>query len=172
MLKPVKTEELDEVLKRWFPKEAETATLETDASDIHTGDEDVLDPAVLESLHGLQEPGEPDILAELAGLFLEGAAAQIGALRKAVEAKDAQSVLQLAHALKGSNGNMGDREVARTCQQLKEAGKSGDMSSADNLLDRLETGFARARSVLEEYELRVRQPGGSRRMSVRKHLGV
>ncbi|MGB3681619.1 MAG: PAS domain S-box protein [Rubrobacteraceae bacterium] len=151
--KPVKAGELDGLLKRWLPEEADLGPAASDptvhAEDGQAEDGHVLDPDVLESLRGLQEPGEPDILAELAELFLEDATAQIGALREAVETGDAQAILRLAHALKGSSGNMGAKETSRICARLEELGRLENTNSAGDLLDQLEIEFDAARTALE-----------------------
>ena len=39
--------------------------------------------------------------------------------------------------------------MAGICQELEEAGSSGDLSNAATLLDRLESEFERVRSALE-----------------------
>ncbi len=151
--KPVKAGDLGEVLERWISEKSEPTTPETGDSNMHAEDEDGLDPTILESLRELQEPGEPDILSELTGLFLKDAAEQIETLRKAAEAKDAPFVYRVSHTLKGSSGTIGARGMSRVCQQLEETGKSGDMNGAGGLLDRLETEFYRTRSTFEEYKL-------------------
>ncbi len=151
--KPVKSEGLQEVLKRWVKRE----TQETDAplSALDTGSEvqeeveDPIDYVVLESLRELQEEGEPDILAELVEMFVSDTEPRLAALREAVESGDASGVEQTAHALKGSTGNMGARSMALAAD-LQDIGASGDLAGAARKLERLEEEYNRVRPALAE----------------------
>ncbi len=151
--KPVKIRQLESALERWVLRDASEPE-QTDPNSggyVHLGaDVDVLDPGVLESLSELQQEGEPDILEELTGLFFEDAAAQIKALKKAVESGDAPSVYRLSHTLKGSSGNMGANRMHRICLTLEEVGQSGELGEAGELLGSLEKAFGDARSAIEE----------------------
>jgi HPt (histidine-containing phosphotransfer) domain-containing protein len=148
--KPVSSEELDAVLQRW------TTSQEVPGPDVSgkaSGEDkdlpDPLDRSVLEGLRALQGEGEPDIVAELAQLFLEeDAPPRLASLRKAVEDGDASSVEQEAHALKGSCGNMGAWRMDELCAELQEAGASGELASAPAALERLEAEFERVRPAL------------------------
>jgi PAS domain S-box-containing protein len=133
--KPVKPEELEDVLDRWLSQESQEG--------------DPIDRYVLDSLRELQGEGEPDLVAEIAGLFLEDAPTRMRDLRKTFGDGDARGVERAAHAIKGSAGNMGATNMANICQELEEAGASGDLSNAATLLDRLESEFERVRAVLE-----------------------
>jgi HPt (histidine-containing phosphotransfer) domain-containing protein len=104
---------------------------------------------VLETLRSLQEEGEPDLLAELAGMFLDDAALQLEGLREAIAEADAKKVRGISHALKGSSGNMGATRVSEVCAELEVAGESGDLAAAPGLLERLEEELSLARPALE-----------------------
>ncbi|MDP9426112.1 MAG: Hpt domain-containing protein [Actinomycetota bacterium] len=83
------------------------------------------------------------------GLFLEDAPPRLEALRTALDEGDARRVKEVSHALKGSSSNMGASRMAEICARLEEAGTLGDLIEAPDLLKRLETEFAQARSALE-----------------------
>jgi HPt (histidine-containing phosphotransfer) domain-containing protein len=97
----------------------------------------------------LQEEGEPDILSELAVLFLEDAPPRLEALRQAIEGGDASSLERVAHTLKGSCGNMGALRMSTICAELQDIGHSGELVSAPVLMERLEAEFGRVRPALE-----------------------
>ncbi len=142
--KPVKSEDLDEVLKRWvFRSDAPDAPLL--ALDAETS----IDYAVLEGLRELQQDGEPDFLVELIELFLNGIPPQLTALREAIEGDDAGTIERISHALKGSCGNMGARQMVTLCAKLQDAGSSGNFAGAPELLGSLEAEFGRVRLALE-----------------------
>ena len=150
--KPVRAGELDEFLKRWVFQEPEPVTPQTNGFIFHAeGGKRVLDPATLENLRDLQQEGKPDILQELARLFLKDAADHIEDLEKAVDSGDAPSVYRLAHTLKGSSGNIGAERMFEPCQALEEEGRSGDLKEARELLGRLRKEFIGVRAILEMF---------------------
>jgi CheY-like chemotaxis protein len=154
LAKPVKPEELGAVLGRWVSEEEEPrveATVVAAGGGPAAGEGsggDLLDLGVLDGLRGLQAEGEPDILGELIGLFLEEAAPQLAALRRALEEGDARAVERVAHTLKGSSGSMGAPRMAEVCGALEEVGVLGDLTRAPGLLDRLDAEFDRTRRAL------------------------
>jgi two-component system, sensor histidine kinase and response regulator len=152
--KPVKREELEAVLKRWIPQQEPSkpgAPATVPNVDPTTPDEaeTPLDESVLAGLRKLQVEGEPDVLKELIGLFLDDVPPQLVALREAVEGGDAHSVERISHTLQGSSGNMGAKRMAAICSELQNLGASGDLSDALGLLERLEEEFDRVRPAFE-----------------------
>jgi len=147
--KPVKAEELDRVLRLWTTPADRTAGTEAaegpDAPDVAPP----LDPTVLETLRSLQDEGEPDLVAELAGMFLDDAARRLEDLRDAIGEEDGGKVRGVSHALKGSSGNMGATRVHEVCAELEGAGESGNLAATPRLLERLEEELALARPALE-----------------------
>ena len=153
--KPIKAEELEAVLERWVsPQESsqpDTGAPMNDAKPTISGDEEdaSLDENVLAALRQLQDSGEPYILEELIGLYLEDTPAQLVALRAAVEAGRADTVKTIAHTLKGSSASMGAARMTAGCSELEGVGASGDLHKAPGLLNRLEEEFGRVRAALE-----------------------
>jgi two-component system sensor histidine kinase/response regulator len=157
--KPVKPEELEEVLQRWIsekrnPKEESREKLSGAAADDGSvgpeSEEGLLDRSLLARLRELQEEGEPDILSELIELFLTEVPPQLVALREAAEAGDAHSVEWIAHSLKGSCGNMGAIGMETLCQELEQMGRAKDLTAAPARISRLEREFGRVRAAFVE----------------------
>ena len=150
--KPIKPEELGAALERWVlaPAEPQRETSVARSGDGAAAGEGPLDRSVLAGLRELQEEGEPDILEELMGIFLAEATTQLAALREGARAGDASSVEGVAHALKGSSGNMGAVGMAALCQEIEEAGRSGNLADAPGLVSRLGEEFGRVRAAFEE----------------------
>ena len=147
LAKPVRQEELDEVLHRWVPRE-NGGIPDDGAQEAAPGGNGggVLDPEVLANLRDL---GDAELLTELAGMFFDDATSRLGELREAVEAGDAAGVERIAHTLKGSSGNMGAARMSAICAELQEVGGSGDLARAPGLLEELEEEYGRVRPALE-----------------------
>jgi two-component system, sensor histidine kinase and response regulator len=142
--KPVRREELEAVLGRWIPRPEKEPPARSN------GDPPAVDLSVLESRRGPQKEGEPDKLARIVTLFIDDVPLRIDALRRAVERGEAQEVEETAHMLKGGSGYMGAARMVEICTKLQEAGISGDLSDAPELLDALGAEFERVCPVLED----------------------
>jgi len=154
--KPIKPAELSEILERWtvdsdpeLPPEVAGATYKVE-DDGHSIPENPLDPDVLAGLRELQQDGEPDLLAELVEIFVSDTELRLAALREAVESGDASGVEQIAHAIKGSAGNMGARSMSVLTADLQDIGASGDLAGAAQKLEHLEEEYGRVRPALAE----------------------
>ena len=160
--KPINSEKLEAVIQHWASPEPPASRDHTPIPDEGSQrpdalperfqdlrSQDSLDWGVLSGLRALQEVGEPDLLGELAEMFLANASSRIEALNVAVSGHDATSVQREAHTLKGSSGNMGATKMARICDGLQQAGGSGDLAPAPGLMKGLKEEFERVRSLLE-----------------------
>jgi two-component system sensor histidine kinase/response regulator len=145
--KPVSRKELGAVLGRWIS--GTPAYRVPGAEDGESRSDGALDRRVISGLRGLQGEDETDIVAELAGMFLNDARPRISALEEAVLGDDAPAVERLAHTLKGSSANMGARGMSALCARLEDAGASGDLSRGFGLLAQLKEEFARVDRAFE-----------------------
>ena len=143
--KPVSRKELGPVLGRWVSRTPVYRV--PGAEDGESGY--APDRGVIASMRGLQGEDETDIVAELAGMFLDDARPRLSALEEAVLGDDAPAVESLAHTFKGSSGNMGVRGISALCARLKDAGASGDLSLSYRLLEQLKDEFARVDRAFE-----------------------
>jgi HPt (histidine-containing phosphotransfer) domain-containing protein len=105
----------------------------------------VLDPAVLEGLRQLNQPGQPDIVREVLTVFLADAPGRLSAIDDAIRVSDAPALQRAAHALKGAAGSIGAATLQAGCRELEDAAKS----------ERLDGAAALARGIHDEWE-RVR----------------
>jgi HPt (histidine-containing phosphotransfer) domain-containing protein len=137
----VEPEDLDAVLERRVPASpADVGTAHMEAP---------IDRAVLARLRGLQGEDEPNIVAELAGMFLEDARSRLEAVEGALQKGDAPAVEQVAHTLKGGSGSMGASGMSGFCAQLEHVGASGDLSQGSELLGRIREELGRVERALE-----------------------
>jgi HPt (histidine-containing phosphotransfer) domain-containing protein len=103
----VEPEDLDAVLERWVP---------ASAADVGTAHKETpVDREVLARLRRPQGEEEPDIVADLAGMFLKDARSRLVAVEEALQKGDAPAVGRAAHALKGGSGSMGARRMSGLC---------------------------------------------------------
>ncbi|HLL40933.1 MAG TPA: response regulator, partial [Rubrobacteraceae bacterium] len=151
--KPVKPEVLGMVLERWISRDNEKkpgATPALESADTSPTPDVSVDYSVLESLRELQGEGEPDILEELVGMFLDDAPSQLETLKEAAEKGDTQSIERLAHTLKGSCGNMGAVRMEALYSELENMGRSESLLDAPARISRLEEELGRVRAAFEE----------------------
>jgi HPt (histidine-containing phosphotransfer) domain-containing protein len=147
VFKPVSREELDAVLRRWVSRTPAFRLPAPEDGAAYAGP--TLDLGVLAGLRTLQGEDDADIVAELAGIFLEDTRSGLRTLEEAVQSGDAQAVERVAHKLKGSSGNMGARGMSDLCARLEGAGASGDLSQSPGLLARLEEELGRLDQFLQ-----------------------
>ena len=96
-----------------------------------------LDRSVLASLRELQDDGDPDIIAEVGGLFLEHSPQKIAAILKAVENGDAKGLQTAAHSLKSSSAYVGAMRLSELSRELEMMGRSQIMDRAEEMAERL-----------------------------------
>jgi HPt (histidine-containing phosphotransfer) domain-containing protein len=137
----VEPEDLDAVLERAVPASpADVGTAHVEAT---------VDRELLARLRGLQGEVEPDIVADLAGMFLEDARSRLEAVEEALQKGDAPAVERAAHTLKGGSGGMGARRMFGLCTQLEETGASGHLSQGSELLGPIREELERVDRALE-----------------------
>ena len=109
-----------------------------------------IDRSVLASLRQLQVSGEPDIVAEVGGLFIEHAPGKISAIEQAVEKRDAKGLQVAAHGLKSSSAYVGGMRLSAICKELEQIGRSGVLDGAKEKAQMLRAEFALVVAGLEE----------------------
>lgn len=82
--------------------------------------------------------GDEELLREMAQLFLDEYPSQMGAVRQAVEARDAKAIERAAHSLKGSIGNFAASAAHQAALALEIQGRTGDLSKVEHLFGELE----------------------------------
>jgi CheY-like chemotaxis protein/HPt (histidine-containing phosphotransfer) domain-containing protein len=109
----------------------------------------VLDPAALRLARRVQRPGQPDVVAQLVGVFAASTPPLLAELRAGVARQDASALRAAAHTLKGSAAAVGAREMQGLCERLEQLGQGGSVVGAAELAERLEDAYRRARAALE-----------------------
>ena len=113
----------------------------------------VLDPAALAAIRGLQQPGSPNLLLKIIGVYLDSSRALVERLGTAVLAGDSTAIAEAAHALKSSSANLGANALAEICRVIESAGRRGDLPEAGGLQTAMRSEYAgvvTALSVLQD----------------------
>jgi CheY-like chemotaxis protein len=108
----------------------------------------VLDPVCLAGLKELREPGQPDPLSELFGLFENESTVCVEKIQRGVVDQNSTAAAQAAHTLKGSASNLGATQLAAWCAQTEQRARAGDWSAMPDLLRHIEEELARVKSAL------------------------
>lgn len=109
-----------------------------------------LDPAVIDTLRQLNEPGEPEVIRELFGLFLTDAPARMQAIAAAVEARDAAALQRAAHTLKGASSAIGATSLHGACRALEDMGKRGVFDAAADRVAQLRDEYRRVEDAIDQ----------------------
>ncbi len=160
LAKPITPDALYATLRHWLPKTSESAP-ESPAPPVEASpaeaEEPILDATVLENFRQLQEPGEPDVVAQLIDLFLRELPDKLAAAQDALTNRDAARLAKAAHTLKGSSANIGARRAARVCLELEQLAKANRLDDAEQTFARLQQEYAYVRDALQRVRAENRE---------------
>jgi two-component system, sensor histidine kinase and response regulator len=144
--KPVKLNELREMLERWS-ESVQHVTVGNEQSG-RMSFEKVIDSEVLENLRELQEDDMPDIVEELLELYLTDTRCRLSELRVALADHDSKTAGRIAHSLKGSSNNLGIRRMGALCSELEKQLNSAASEQAQVTMAELEEEFVNVEEAL------------------------
>jgi two-component system sensor histidine kinase/response regulator len=139
--KPIRTQELDEVLEIYLAQK--------DAGDV----QDEFAPVTNNSIDVSQLldrlDGDRALLAELVVIFRSDFPGNLNAAQQAIDQQDANGLRSSAHTLKGALANLSAVEASALAGELEAIGKSVDLSRAQVALDHLVREINSAMRALE-----------------------
>ena len=144
--KPVKLDDLEEVLWRWLARNGRAAT--PSGKTAAPGDGDAIDHGRLAELRALLD-GDPAFFADMVTSFLDEVPPMLSALEDAVGRGDGDAVLKLSHNLKGSAASLGAPRLAALARDLEVCVESDDLDVASGLLTDLQAEFDRVGTALK-----------------------
>ena len=109
----------------------------------------VFDEEAMAHFYELADQLDASFVREILQIFLDTAPASIAAVRQAASAADARGLMETAHALKGSCGNLAIRRMAAIAQELESLGRGQSVTGSGPLIDQLEQEFDRTRVEIE-----------------------
>ena len=110
---------------------------------------EVIDRKVLASLRELQDVGDPDIIVEVGGLFIEHSPEKIKAILQAVQSGDAKGLQVAAHSLKSSSAYVGAMHLSAMSKELEMMGRANVMDGAKEKAERLKAEHMRVMTALD-----------------------
>ena len=141
LTKPIRPQELDDVLDSYVAKERIEISVE-ESSDLPQ--DSVHKEELLERIDG-----DRIFLAELLEIFRGDYPGQILSAREAVTKGDAAALQRVGHALKGALGNLAAPIASRIADELESIGKSGDIALVGTRVIELEKELPRVIEALE-----------------------
>jgi PAS domain S-box-containing protein len=161
--KPVRRDDLAAVLARWQAGRADSSGARPVPPSEESGEgAAAVDPAVLTDLRQLDETGT--VLATVITHFLDETPRLQAQMQAAVRQGDATALVEAAHKLKGSSGNIGATRMQQLCSELQTFGRTNGLAQAGTRLAQLATEYTRVRAALlqeKERSLSVHSPNSS-----------
>lgn len=142
--KPVKPQELSDMLEKWIVKKGSFQQEETTVRNI-ASEKDVFDRnGFLDRLMG-----DEDLAQTLMAGFLEDIPRQIEMLKGYLDADDAAGVENQAHIIKGASANVGGEALRAVAFDIEKTGKASDLGAAKASMAELEAQFDRLKEAME-----------------------
>jgi HPt (histidine-containing phosphotransfer) domain-containing protein len=110
---------------------------------------EVLDKSVISNLRELQEEGDPDIIADVGGLFLKHAPQKIEAMKNAALQSNAKALEVAAHNLKSSSSYIGAMKLSAISKELELMGRNGNLHGSIEKAALAEAEFNRVKEALQ-----------------------
>jgi two-component system sensor histidine kinase/response regulator len=143
LTKPIRPQELDEVLERYMASVAPVEVLSPEVSEAPR--ESLCVQELLERVDG-----DRGFVSELLDLLRGDYPGQIEVIRRAIAKGDCAALQEGSHALKGALGNLAAPLASGIAGELESMGRSGDMSRAGTRVKALEQEIGRVVVQLEE----------------------
>jgi two-component system sensor histidine kinase RpfC len=110
----------------------------------------LLNENTLRHLKSLGEANDDFLGSVIQGFFLEGEQ-QIVSMKKALLENEYALFKELAHALKGSSGNLGAEALHQICREISQLNHTDLQTSAHNMLRKAHDGFNATRQEMIRY---------------------
>lgn len=91
------------------------------------------------------------VLAELYNLYLTDTAKRLEEIRHALATKNTEKCGKVAHAVKGSSGNVGAGHMRELAARLEKHDWVADPAAGNTLIARLDAEFSRVQSFVQEF---------------------
>lgn len=147
--KPVKQDELKQVIAKWMRKPGSTRTTPEIE---HLPAKDILSEAlhIDQRLIELAEACGDEVNLECIEVFLEDMEISVRNLEKALKQNNEKNIEREAHKLKGSTSNMGARRLPVICQNLIEMARAGQIEEIRSKVKEVSDEFEKLKPIYED----------------------
>jgi two-component system sensor histidine kinase RpfC len=160
LTKPIDAYTLLDTILRLTASQNKPADAPTPASvrpmPITAGDPQLLNENTLLRLKLLGGENDNFLDSVIQGFFVEGEH-QIETMKKALHEHEYALFKELAHALKGSSGNLGAEALFQICREISQFSHSDLQASSDKLLNKARDSFNATRQAMIRYLDKQRQ---------------
>ena len=141
--KPFNLEQLAATLARWISAENHAQTRQQNLRELLDMDE-----TLLQQLRNLR----PGLLASVVQLFRQSTPELLAVLEQNINSQQASAVFKTAHSIKNSAANLGIRSLADLCKQLEASALKGDLSRAQEFLEKIKQYYRSSLIYWDELE--------------------
>jgi HPt (histidine-containing phosphotransfer) domain-containing protein len=113
-------------------------------------DQQILDPAAIESLRSLSPDTDGSFLRELIEIYLKDTPERLADIDAALAKGDAHALMRAAHTIKGSSSNFGAARLAHLAHEIELHGKAGDCGPVPPLLPGLKAEYDLVTQALKQ----------------------
>jgi HPt (histidine-containing phosphotransfer) domain-containing protein len=147
--KPISVEELRQVMQKWARPIMKSQDSSSHPFTTELGDAP-LDNSILDGIRELQVEGEPDVLTELIGMYLDSSRALIVRIRQAINERNYADLRKSVHSLKGTSSTLGAQRLSYYCNEvLRQVDQNASFDLLEVWLSRLEVEHARLCQALQ-----------------------
>jgi PAS domain S-box-containing protein len=147
LAKPIAIEALRQKLAYWLNEPGAGAQEQADKTSERMA---VIDQKTIGKLCKLQQLGEPDIVAELIGIYLNDAPVLLKRAREALAGNDESTLRRAAHSLKSTSANLGAIRLSALCKELEEMARRADLQNAPAVFSEINAEYQRVTQALNE----------------------
>lgn len=146
LAKPISVAAMREKLAHWLKGAGVGAPGQADQA----GDMVVIDRKTIDRLYELQQEGEPDIVAEMIGIYLSDTPVLLTSAGEALAGNDAKKLRRVAHSLKSTSAHLGAVRLYALCKDMEESARLGDLQNAPAAFAEISAEYPRVLQALND----------------------
>ncbi|NRD72253.1 Hpt domain-containing protein [Shewanella sp. VB17] len=139
--KPIDSDKVINMLKKWLPDNDEVATESTHIMDKKVENQDKTDKAlVIFDYEAMAKRlmNDPVLIKAVAENFCQDLDEQMIDLKASIKNNDVDQAAVIMHKVKGASANVGGETLSALALEMELAGKAGNMGNIEDNLDQLE----------------------------------
>jgi PAS domain S-box-containing protein len=148
--KPVKVEELFEILKKWGEVVYDEKDLKLSNDEINQKATKFIDEDKIELIKDIKTPEDANFFIELLDIFMSSFPQSLASIKKCIELKNHSQLEYSAHKLKGSSLTLGIDFVSDICNKIEYSAK--DKAPFSYMESQVEELVGKFETILKELE--------------------